>query len=51
MESNLTVQGIECVGGFNQEYYFGVAGAKGGSDSVHFSFDARNLSPTHLETV
>ena len=51
MESNLTVQGIECVGGFNQEYYFGVAGAKGGSDSVHCSFDARNLSPTHVETV
>ena len=46
LESNLTV---EFVGGFDQEYCFGVAGVKGGSDSMHCSFDARNLSPTYLE--
>ena len=43
LESNLMVQGIECVGGFD------VTGVKGGSDSVHCSFNARNLPPTHLE--
>ena len=31
MESNLTVQGIECVSGINQEHCFGVTGVKGGS--------------------
>ena len=31
MESNLTVQGIECVSGINQEHGFGVTGVKGGS--------------------
>ena len=51
LESNLTVQRIECVGGVNQEYRLGVAGVKGGSHSVHGSFDARNLSPAHLETA
>ena len=35
LESNLTVQGIECVGGVNQEYCLGVAGVKGGSHGVH----------------
>ena len=49
LESNLTVQGIECVGGFNQEHCFGVTGVKGGSYCVQCSFDARNLSPRHLE--
>ena len=48
LESNLTVQGVGCV---NQEYCLGVAGVKGGSHGVHGSFDARNLSPAHLETA
>ena len=45
------VQGIEWVGGVNQEYCLSVAGVKGGSHGVHGSFDARNLSPAHLETA
>ena len=51
MESNLTVQGIECVSGINQEHCFGVTGVKGGSHGAHCNFDARYLFPKYLDTA